>query len=213
MSAARKILKVVCDPYLAAAILNAQVRLRRKANVPLSVRLHGRVHFRAGGDVKFGDGVCLVGTVVPIEIVSHEGSFISIGDHTFINYGASITTYREVRIGRHCLLGHYLRIVDRKVEAQVSLSARLGAPGTPVTLSAIGLPPTQRVEIAGGAPGDEYRVIRSALTSAEGTLQVTEKLPAWADPQRKFIFVIASPDIDVAVRSATFDVLEPAGNK
>lgn len=111
-------------------------------------------------------------------------------------------------------LGKHLSVPGmEKVEAQVSLSARLGAPGTPVTLSAIGLPPTQRVEIAGGAPGDEYRVIRSALTSAEGTLQVTEKLPAWADPQRKFIFVIASPDIDVAVRSATFDVLEPAGNK
>jgi maltose O-acetyltransferase len=36
-----------------------------------------------------------------------------IGDHTFINYGASITAYREVRIGRHCLLGHHLRIIDR----------------------------------------------------------------------------------------------------
>jgi acetyltransferase-like isoleucine patch superfamily enzyme len=113
VSAARKILKVVRDPHLAAAILNAQVRMRRKATVPLSVRLYGRVHFRAGGDVKFGDGVSLVGTVVPIEIVSHEGSQISIGDHTFINYGASITAYREVSIGRHCLLGHHLRIIDR----------------------------------------------------------------------------------------------------
>ena len=113
MSVAGKILKVVCDPHLAAAILNAQVRMRGKAAVPLSVRLHGRVHFRAGGDVTFGDGVSLVGTVVPIEIVSHEGSHISIGDHTFINYGASITAYREVSIGCHCLLGHHLRIIDR----------------------------------------------------------------------------------------------------
>jgi maltose O-acetyltransferase len=113
VSAARKILKVVRDPHLAAAIFNAQVRMRRKATVPLSVRLYGRVHFRAGGDVKFGDGVCLVGTVVPIEIVSHEGSHISIGDHTFINYGASITAYGEVSIGRHCLFGHHLRIIDR----------------------------------------------------------------------------------------------------
>jgi acetyltransferase-like isoleucine patch superfamily enzyme len=113
VSAARKILKVVCDPYLAAAILNAQVRMRSKASVPLSVRLHGRVYFRAGGDVKFGDGVCLVGTVVPVEIVSHPGSRISIGDRTFVNYGASIIAHREVSIGRDCLLGHYLRIADR----------------------------------------------------------------------------------------------------
>lgn len=112
-TAIRKIFKVLCNPQLAVALLNAQLRIRAKARLPLSVRLYGRIYFRAGGDVEFGDGVSLVGTLVPIEIVSHEGSHISIGEHTFINYGASITAYREVRIGRHCLLGHHLRIIDR----------------------------------------------------------------------------------------------------
>jgi len=112
-TAVRKIFKVLCNPQLAAALLNAQLQIRAKARLPLSVRLYGRIYFRAGGDVEFGDGVTLVGTVVPIEIVSHEGSHISIGEHTFINYGASITAYREVRIGSHCLLGHHLRIIDR----------------------------------------------------------------------------------------------------
>jgi maltose O-acetyltransferase len=55
----------------------------------------------------------MVGNVVPIEIVSHMGSLISIGDHTFINYGTSISAYQQVTIGRHCLLGHHLRIVDK----------------------------------------------------------------------------------------------------
>lgn len=110
---ARKILKVLRDPRLAAALFNAQLSIRGKARLPLSVRLFGRIYFRAGGDVEFGDGVCLVGNVVPIEIVSYKGSHISIGDHTFINYGASITAYQQVKIGRHCLLGHHLRIVDR----------------------------------------------------------------------------------------------------
>lgn len=110
---ARKILKVLRDPRLAAALFNAQLCIRGKARLPLSVRLFGRIYFRAGGDVEFGDGVCLVGNVVPIEIVSYKGSHISIGDHTFINYGASITAYQQVKIGRHCLLGHHLRIVDR----------------------------------------------------------------------------------------------------
>ena len=110
---ARKILKVLRDPRLAAALFNAQLCIRGKARVPLSVRLFGRIYFRAGGDVEFGNGVCLVGNVVPIEIVSYKGSHISIGDHTFINYGASITAYQQVKIGRHCLLGHHLRIVDR----------------------------------------------------------------------------------------------------
>jgi acetyltransferase-like isoleucine patch superfamily enzyme len=110
---ARRILKVLCDPRLALALFNAQLRIRGKARIPLSVRLFGRICFRAGGDVEFGNGVCLVGTVIPIEIVSHKGSHISIGDHTFVNYGTSITAYQAVKIGRHCLLGHHLFILDR----------------------------------------------------------------------------------------------------
>jgi acetyltransferase-like isoleucine patch superfamily enzyme len=109
----RKVIKVLRDPRLAAALLNAQLSIRGRARLPLSVRLFGRICFRAGGEVEFGNGVCLVGNVVPIEIVSHRGSHISIGDHTFINYGTSVTAYQRVKIGRHCLLGHHLRIVDR----------------------------------------------------------------------------------------------------
>jgi acetyltransferase-like isoleucine patch superfamily enzyme len=109
----RKVFKVLRNPRLAAALLNAQLCMRGKARLPLSVRLYGRIYFRSGGDVEFGVGVCLVGNVVPIEIVSIKGSDISIGDHTFINYGTSITAYQQVRIGRHCLLGHHVRILDK----------------------------------------------------------------------------------------------------
>jgi acetyltransferase-like isoleucine patch superfamily enzyme len=131
-TAIRKIVKVLCNPQLAVALLNAQLRIRAKARLPLSVRLYGRIYFRAGGDVEFGDGVSLVGTLVPIEIVSHEGSHISIGEHTFINYGASITAYREVRIGRHCLLGHHLRIIDRN---EYGLEQReIAPPAAPVLI-------------------------------------------------------------------------------
>jgi acetyltransferase-like isoleucine patch superfamily enzyme len=109
----RKALKVLRDPRLAIALCKAQLSMRGKARVPLTVRLFGRIHFRAGGYVEFGNGVILVGTVTPIEIVSHKGSHISIGDHTFINYGASITAHQKVSIGRHCLFGHHVRIVDK----------------------------------------------------------------------------------------------------
>jgi len=109
----RKAVKVLRNPRLAAALINAQVRIRGKARLPLSVRLTGRIRLRGDGDVEFGQGVCLVGDVVPIEFVSYKGSRISIGDHTFINYGSSISAYKQVKIGRHCLLGHHLLIVDR----------------------------------------------------------------------------------------------------
>jgi len=108
----RKIVKVLQNPRLAAALINAQLRIRGKARLPLSVRLAGRIRLTGDGNIEFGEGVTLVGKIVPIEIVSHEGACVSIGDHTFINYGSSISAHKLVKIGRHCLLGHYTFILD-----------------------------------------------------------------------------------------------------
>lgn len=109
----QKILKPIRDPRLAAALINAQVRMYGKARVPISVRLFGRVRLRGGGEVEFGQSVTMVGDIVPVELVSHQGARISIGEHSFINYGSSISAYKHVEIGRHCFLGHYTLIVDR----------------------------------------------------------------------------------------------------
>ncbi len=108
----RKISKVLRNPRLAAALINAQLRIRSAARLPLSVRLAGHIRLTGGGQIEFGQGVSLVGNIVPIEIFSHEGARISIGDHTFINYGSSISAHKQVKIGHHCLLGHYTLIVD-----------------------------------------------------------------------------------------------------
>lgn len=109
----QKFLEVIRDPRLAGALINAQLRMRAKARVPISVRLFGRIRFKGDGRVEFGQSITLVGDVVPLEFVAHPGARISIGDHTFINYGSSISAYKYVKIGRHCLLGHYTLIVDR----------------------------------------------------------------------------------------------------
>jgi acetyltransferase-like isoleucine patch superfamily enzyme len=109
---ARKKMKVVKEPRLAAALLNAQFRIRSHANVPLSTRLRGKIRISGGGRLVLGNGITLTGNVVPIELISHEGACITIGDHTFINYGSSISAHRLVTIGRHCLLGHYSFILD-----------------------------------------------------------------------------------------------------
>jgi hypothetical protein len=109
-------------------------------------------------------------------------------------------------------LGQRLNIPGmEKAEAQVSLSVRKGPPGTTVTLSAIGLPADQRLEIGGGPPDSDYAVLEQARTSRDGTLQVTVQVPKDADPKRDFIFVVASTALNVAARSATFDVVETSG--
>jgi acetyltransferase-like isoleucine patch superfamily enzyme len=109
---ARKIMKVIKDPHLATALLNAQFRIRGRASVPLSTRLSGKIRISGGGRLILGHGITLTGNVVPIELISHEGACITIGDHTFINYGSSISAHKLVTIGRHCLLGHYTLILD-----------------------------------------------------------------------------------------------------
>jgi acetyltransferase-like isoleucine patch superfamily enzyme len=108
----RKAVKVLRNPRLAAALINAQVRIRGKARLTLSVRLAGHIRLRGDGDVEFGQGVTLMGDVVPIEFVSHKGARISIGDRTFINYVSSISAHKQVKIGCHCLLGHHTFILD-----------------------------------------------------------------------------------------------------
>jgi acetyltransferase-like isoleucine patch superfamily enzyme len=94
------------------SVLNAQLRMRRKARVPLSVRLQGRVYISGCGDVVLGKGVSIVGTVVPVEFVTYASGRIEIGNHTFINYGSSIAARASVQIGSHCHLGHYTFVMD-----------------------------------------------------------------------------------------------------
>jgi acetyltransferase-like isoleucine patch superfamily enzyme len=93
-------------------IINAQLRLRGKARVPFSVRLQGRVQLSGCGEVVFGAGVSLNGTVVPVEMVTYTSGRIEIGSHTFINYGSSIAARVSVKIGSYCHLGHYTFVMD-----------------------------------------------------------------------------------------------------
>jgi maltose O-acetyltransferase len=93
-------------------VLNAQLQLREKIEVPLSVRLQGKVRTSGRGEIVLGPGVDLSAVVVPIELIAYEGARLLIGDGTFVNYGTSISAHQLVSIGRQCLLGHYTLILD-----------------------------------------------------------------------------------------------------
>jgi maltose O-acetyltransferase len=114
MASIRKLPKALRSPRDAMALINAQLHLRGKAKLPLSVRLAGRIILTGEGQVELGNGVSFVGTVVPIEIASRKGARISIGDHTFINYGALISACKHIEIGQHCFLGHYTFLLGNK---------------------------------------------------------------------------------------------------
>jgi acetyltransferase-like isoleucine patch superfamily enzyme len=109
----RKLFALFRRPRLAAALLNAQIRIRGKARLAISVRLYGRIHLINKGDVELGRVVTLVGDTYPIEITCHKNARISIGNQTFVSQGSSISAYNHVRIGRQCLVGQHTLISDR----------------------------------------------------------------------------------------------------
>lgn len=119
-----KLRKLVTNPRLILALVNAQVRLRGRVRVPLSVRLAGKLRLVGAGCVTLGESITLVGTIVPIEFVTHGKGEIIVGEHTYINYGTSISAHDRVTIGRHCLLGHYAFISDNNEHGLVIRDAK-----------------------------------------------------------------------------------------
>ena len=88
------------------------MRLLGRATVPLSVRLRGRVSVFGEGALILDYGVSIAGTMVPVELGTYDNGCVEIGAHSFINYGSSITARSSVKIGAHCLLGHYTFVMD-----------------------------------------------------------------------------------------------------
>jgi maltose O-acetyltransferase len=104
--------RILHDPRLSWHLVNAQLRLGRRARVPISVRLQGRAEASGSGEIVFGERVRIRGTAVLVEFVAAEGARIEIGEGTFINYGVSISAHASVLIGCDCLIGQYAIIND-----------------------------------------------------------------------------------------------------
>lgn len=89
-----------------------------------------------------------------------------------------------------------------------------GGPGTPVALSAINLPANASVAIGAGSRGEAYEVLDRARTAADGTLDATVRVPAWAAGAGSLtgpltgplVFVVADGEGQVQVRSDPFAV-------
>lgn len=92
--------------------------------------------------------------------------------------------------------------------AVASISPASGPPGTLVTVSALGLPANTPVAIGAGARRSAYEVLDHARTSGDGTLLATVQVPAWAGGAGQLVFVVASPERDLKVRSTPFEVTD-----
>src|SRR6185437_9781424 len=93
-------------------VVVARGRLRRCTSVGHYTQLQGRVRIFNRGSIIIGNHVRIHSTVVPVEFAAMPGAVLEIGDNTFVNYGVSISSHQLVRIGRDCLLGTYVNIMD-----------------------------------------------------------------------------------------------------
>ena len=108
---AQRALHALRSPSTLLAVLRAKVALRRCDVVPWGVRLHGRALVVNRCRIVLGERVRIDGGTVRIELVSMTGPIV-IGDASFINYGATISSHAGVTIGREVLIGNYAMIMD-----------------------------------------------------------------------------------------------------
>ncbi len=106
-----RVLRALRSRQILLALLRAKIALRKCDSAPWGIRVTGRVTIENYGGLTIGERVRIHGNTVPVEIVAWDGP-ISIGDGTFINYGASISAHAGVSIGRNCLIGNYALIMD-----------------------------------------------------------------------------------------------------
>ena len=92
--------------------LNARVRLRGASRLGSRVTLRGHPTVSNEGLLTVGDRVRLVSTVATLELVSLPGGHLEIGENTLINYGSSLVASNHVKVGKDCLIGTHVMIMD-----------------------------------------------------------------------------------------------------
>ena len=86
--------------------------LRRCTRVGRLPRVYGRPQIANLGEIVIGDKFRFLSTTVTSEMVAYPGGRLEIGDGVFINYGASLSAHKLVRIGDGCQLGSYACLMD-----------------------------------------------------------------------------------------------------
>jgi acetyltransferase-like isoleucine patch superfamily enzyme len=93
-------------------VLLGKWRLRRCTRVGRLARVYGRPRITNPGEIVIGDKFRFFSTTVPSEMVAHAGGRIEIGNGVFVNYGASLSAHKLVRIGDGSQLGSYACLMD-----------------------------------------------------------------------------------------------------
>lgn len=109
--------------------------------------------------------------------------------------------------------GSYSASTGEPETAQIQVEPSAGPPGARVTLSASGLAPDERVLVGGGTYGGSHLILRRSRTDAEGRLDVSLRIPAWASDEKRFGFVVEMPRKGLVLRSGPVTIASPEPSK
>jgi acetyltransferase-like isoleucine patch superfamily enzyme len=119
---------------LARRLLAARWSLRHATAVGRYVKLAGRLRVVNQGRLVVGNQVLFHAQVATTELAVLPGGELSIGDGTFINYGAEISAKSKVIIGEECRIGTHCIIMDNDFH-YIELARRdQSPPGEPVII-------------------------------------------------------------------------------
>lgn len=95
---------------------------------------------------------------------------------------------------------------DRSAQATVTVGPDVGRVGDTVLVDASNFPANTPVVVGFGRPNSEYDVIMEGRTSPTGSFDRTVEVPAFAEPDDEWVFVVATADRQTTAMAA-FDVL------
>lgn len=76
------------------------------------VRTRGFPLVEGRGEIQIGNGVAIWSHLARTQLSAGPGARLSIGDHTFVNTGASISARKQVSIGSRCQIANHVVIMD-----------------------------------------------------------------------------------------------------
>jgi acetyltransferase-like isoleucine patch superfamily enzyme len=95
-----------------AAWLRARIELRRCTQVGRLPQVWGRVRIENAGQLLLHDRIRIRAIPWQTELVTLPGGSLEIGTGTYINSGVSICACQSVIIGKRCLIGPRVLIID-----------------------------------------------------------------------------------------------------
>jgi hypothetical protein len=107
------------------------------------------------------------------------------------------------------------QVTQPDYQGTVTISPRSGPSGTRVDTVARGFPPDAAVEIGVGRLNSEYDVVATAQTDANGRVEAEITIPAFVEPEDRWVIVVVAEERPVSAISEEFDVTEtptPSGN-